>query len=79
MWMQAIRSESSMFHDKRTVSRVHTSAQKRRWTRSLSEGQDRANSTSASSNINAVATTPDIAVKAPVHTRGLTPENKVQN
>ena len=79
MWMQAIRGEVSMLNDKQTFSRNQTSASKRRWPRSKSEDRVRSSSVaslSGESNRN-VAATPDIAAKAPVHTRGLTPENKV--
>lgn len=73
-----------MFESKRTFSRLQTSVTKKPWSESSKiRREDRARSScsvlSRSSNIDAVAATPEIATRAPVHTRGMTPENKVRD
>jgi hypothetical protein len=82
MWMEGIECNAAMFDDKRPYSRAETSTKTTDWSKfSVSKREDhvfsRAASRSRSSNRHAVAATPDIAIRVPLHTRGLTPENKV--
>jgi hypothetical protein len=78
-WIQAVRGDGTTSNDKQTFSRTQTAARKNIWPRSQSNHRADSSGTvfSRSSNRNAVAATPDIAAKPAVHTRGMTPENRV--